>query len=34
LAEVIDQGNEHKRVVSEHEAMHGLLVQLSQRDDR
>ena len=28
LAEVIDQGNEHKRVVSEHKALHGLLAQL------
>lgn len=28
LAEVIDQGNEHKRVVAEHEALHGLLAQL------
>ena len=28
LAKVIDQGNEHKRVVAEHEALHGLLAQL------
>jgi hypothetical protein len=34
LAGVIDRGNEYKRVVSEHEAMHGLLAQLSQREDR
>ena len=34
LAEVIDQGNEHKRVVSEHEAMHGLLALLSEREGR
>lgn len=34
LAEVIDQGNEHKRVVSEHEALHGLLAQLGEREGR
>jgi len=28
LAEVIDQGNEHERVVCEHEALHGLLAQI------
>jgi hypothetical protein len=28
LAEVIDEGNEHKRVVCEHEALHGLLAQI------
>jgi hypothetical protein len=34
LAQIIDQGNEHKRVVSEHEALYGLLAQLSQREGR
>lgn len=28
LAAIIDQGNEHRRVVTEHEALHGLLAQL------
>jgi hypothetical protein len=28
LSRVIDQGNEYRRVVTEHEALHGLLVQL------
>jgi hypothetical protein len=28
LAQVIDQGNEYRRVASEHEALHGLLAQL------
>jgi hypothetical protein len=28
LATIIDQGNEHRRVVAEHEALHGLLAQL------
>lgn len=28
LAGVIDQGNEYRRVVTEHEALHGLLAQL------
>jgi len=28
LAQVIDSGNEHSRVVTEHEALHGLLGQL------
>jgi hypothetical protein len=28
LAAIIDQGNEHRRVVAEHEALHGLLAQL------
>jgi hypothetical protein len=28
LAQVIDQGNEYSRVVTEHEALHGLLAQL------
>jgi hypothetical protein len=28
LAAVIDQGNEYRRVVTEHEALHGLLAQL------
>jgi hypothetical protein len=28
LAAIIDQGNEYRRVVSEHEALHGLLDQL------
>jgi hypothetical protein len=28
LAGIIDEGNEHRRVVSEHEALHGLLAQL------
>jgi len=30
LAEVIDQDNEYERVVSEHEALHGLLGQLTE----
>jgi hypothetical protein len=34
LAGVIDRGNEYKRVVSEHEALHGLLDQFSHREDR
>jgi hypothetical protein len=34
LAEVIDQGNEHRRVVAEHEAMHSLLAQLGEREGR
>jgi hypothetical protein len=34
LAGVIDRGNEYRRVVTEHEALHGLLAQLSQREDR
>jgi hypothetical protein len=29
LAQVIDSGNEYSRVVNEHEALHGLLGQLS-----
>jgi len=29
LARAIDRGNEHARVVAEHEALHGLLEQLS-----
>jgi hypothetical protein len=29
LAAIIDQGNEYSRVVTEHEALHGLLAQLS-----
>jgi len=28
LAAIIDRGNEHRRVVAEHEALHGLLAQL------
>jgi hypothetical protein len=28
LAGIIDEGNEYRRVVSEHEALHGLLAQL------
>lgn len=28
LAGIIDQGNEHRRVVTEHEALHGLLAEL------
>jgi hypothetical protein len=28
LAQVIDSGNEYSRVVTEHEALHGLLGQL------
>jgi hypothetical protein len=28
LAGIIDEGNEYRRVVSEHEALHGLLVKL------
>jgi hypothetical protein len=28
LAQVIDSGNEHSRVITEHEALHGLLGQL------
>jgi hypothetical protein len=28
LAGIIDQGNEHRRVVTEHEALHGLLALL------
>jgi hypothetical protein len=28
LAGIIDTGNEHRRVVTEHEALHGLLAQL------
>jgi hypothetical protein len=28
LARVIDEGNEYRRVVTEHEALHGLLAQL------
>jgi hypothetical protein len=28
LAAIIDQGNEHRRVVAEHGALHGLLAQL------
>jgi hypothetical protein len=28
LAQVIDQGNEHHRIIAEHEALHGLLAQL------
>ena len=28
LAAIIDQSNEYRRVVSEHEALHGLLAQL------
>ncbi len=34
LAGVIDRGNEYGRVVAEHEALHGLLAQLSEREDR
>lgn len=34
LAEVIDQNNEYERVVSEHEALHGLLDQLKGGGDR
>ena len=34
LAGVIDRGNEYRRVVTEHEALHGLLAQLSEREDR
>jgi hypothetical protein len=30
LARIIDEGNEHERVVSEHEALHGLLDQLAE----
>jgi hypothetical protein len=28
LAGIIDEGNEYRRVASEHEALHGLLAQL------
>lgn len=34
LAQVIDAGNEHSRVVCEHEALHGLLDQLTGGEDR
>jgi hypothetical protein len=34
LAAIIDKGNEYARVVSEHEALHGLLDQLTGGGDR
>ncbi len=34
LAHVIDNGNEHSRVVTEHEALHGLLGQLKGGESR
>jgi hypothetical protein len=34
LAQVIDASNEHSRVVAEHEALHGLLVQLERGESR
>jgi len=34
LATIIDQGNEYSRVVCEHEALHGLLDQITGRDAR
>jgi hypothetical protein len=34
LADVIDQGNEYERVIAEHEALHGLLGQLTGGEDR
>ena len=34
LSQVIDQGNEYKRVVAEHEALHGLLDQLKGGEGR
>jgi hypothetical protein len=34
LAQVIDAGNEYTRVVSEHEALHGLLDQLTGGESR
>jgi hypothetical protein len=34
LARVIDTGNEYRRVVEEHEALHGLLAQLGGGEDR
>ena len=34
LAHVIDRGNEYRRVVSEHEALHGLLGQLRGGENR
>jgi hypothetical protein len=34
LAQVIDSGNEHSRVVAEHEALHGLLDQLGGGENR
>ena len=34
LAKIIDSGNEYSRVVAEHEALHGLLGQLTGGEDR
>lgn len=34
LAHIIDRGNEHSRVVSEHEALHGLLRQITGGEGR
>ncbi len=34
LAQVIDSGNEYRRVVTEHEALHGLLDQLGEGESR
>ena len=34
LAQVIDSGNEYRRVVTEHEALHGLLDQLRGGENR
>jgi hypothetical protein len=34
LAQIIDSGNEYSRVVTEHEALHGLLDQLGGGESR
>jgi hypothetical protein len=34
LAQIIDSGNEYRRVVTEHDALHGLLGQLGEGESR
>ena len=34
LAQIIDGGNEYRRVVTEHDALHGLLDQLGEGESR